>query len=126
MPHRLRKVRKQRGSRTHGWGRVGQHRGVLAIIRHNELHGDGSYGYNIWSALKEKFYCYMDKGNLRNVYRHLEYLRKVGLVDVGKSQLMKGAPARKVYTLTEKGRWLEEKYSKYLEVLYHHRAILGH
>jgi large subunit ribosomal protein L15 len=27
MPHRLRKVRKQRGSRTHGWGRVGQHRG---------------------------------------------------------------------------------------------------
>ncbi|KON28889.1 hypothetical protein AC480_03790 [miscellaneous Crenarchaeota group archaeon SMTZ1-55] len=28
MPHRLRKVRKQRGSRTHGWGQVGQHRGV--------------------------------------------------------------------------------------------------
>ncbi|MFQ6074908.1 MAG: uL15 family ribosomal protein [Candidatus Bathyarchaeia archaeon] len=27
MPHRLRKVRKQRGSRTHGWGQVGQHRG---------------------------------------------------------------------------------------------------
>jgi|SRR5271157_1013420 len=26
MPHRLRKVRKDRGSRTHGWGRVGQHR----------------------------------------------------------------------------------------------------
>lgn len=26
MPHRLRKVRRQRGSRTHGWGQVGQHR----------------------------------------------------------------------------------------------------
>ncbi|MFH1327519.1 MAG: uL15 family ribosomal protein [Candidatus Bathyarchaeota archaeon] len=26
MPHRLRKIRKQRGSRTHGWGQVGQHR----------------------------------------------------------------------------------------------------
>lgn len=26
MPHRTRKVRKQRGSRTHGWGQVGQHR----------------------------------------------------------------------------------------------------
>jgi len=26
MPHRLRKIRKKRGSRTHGWGRVGQHR----------------------------------------------------------------------------------------------------
>ena len=27
MPHRKRKVRKKRGSRTHGYGRVGQHRG---------------------------------------------------------------------------------------------------
>jgi len=26
MPHRLRKTRKKRGSRTQGWGRVGQHR----------------------------------------------------------------------------------------------------
>lgn len=26
MPHRLRKIRKKRGSRTHGYGRVGQHR----------------------------------------------------------------------------------------------------
>jgi len=26
MPHRKRKVRKMRGSRTHGWGRVAQHR----------------------------------------------------------------------------------------------------
>jgi len=27
MPHKKRKVRKKRGSRTHGFGRVGQHRG---------------------------------------------------------------------------------------------------
>jgi large subunit ribosomal protein L15 len=27
MPHRKRKLRKQRGSRTHGYGVVGQHRG---------------------------------------------------------------------------------------------------
>lgn len=26
MPHKLRKTRKLRGSRTHGWGQVGQHR----------------------------------------------------------------------------------------------------
>ena len=26
MPHKLRKIRKKRGSRTCGWGRVGQHR----------------------------------------------------------------------------------------------------
>lgn len=28
MPHKLRKTRKKRGSRTHGYGRVGQHRGA--------------------------------------------------------------------------------------------------
>ena len=28
MPHKLRKTRKYRGSRTHGWGRIGQHRGA--------------------------------------------------------------------------------------------------
>ncbi len=27
MPHKKKKVRKKRGSRTHGFGRVGQHRG---------------------------------------------------------------------------------------------------
>ncbi|MGD8566115.1 MAG: uL15 family ribosomal protein [Candidatus Bathyarchaeota archaeon] len=27
MPHAKRKIRKKRGSRTHGYGRVGQHRG---------------------------------------------------------------------------------------------------
>lgn len=28
MPHKLRKTRKKRGTRTVGWGTVGQHRGV--------------------------------------------------------------------------------------------------
>lgn len=109
------------------FGSIGQTKlKILAIIHHNELDDGASYGYNIWNALREKFHCYMDKGNLRNVYRHLEDLKKVGLIDIGKSQLMQGAPARKVYKLTEKGRGLEEKYSKYLEILYHHRAVLGH
>ncbi len=26
MPHKLKKTRKYRGSRTHGWGQIGQHR----------------------------------------------------------------------------------------------------
>jgi len=77
-------------------------------------------------SLREKFHCYMDNGSLRNVYRHLEDLKKVGLIDIGKSQRMEGAPARKVYTLTEKGRGLEERYSKYLGILHQHKAILGH
>lgn len=39
MPHKLRKTRKKRGSRTHGYGRVGQHRksgskGMRKVGRH--------------------------------------------------------------------------------------------
>jgi large subunit ribosomal protein L15 len=35
MPHRLRKIRKNRGSRTQGWGRVGQHRRTGSKGRRN-------------------------------------------------------------------------------------------
>jgi large subunit ribosomal protein L15 len=42
MPHRLRKIRKMRGSRTHGYGRIGQHRdagsrGCRKVGRHKHL-----------------------------------------------------------------------------------------
>jgi large subunit ribosomal protein L15 len=42
MPHKLRKTRKMRGSRTHGYGRVGQHRdagskGQRKVGRHKHL-----------------------------------------------------------------------------------------
>jgi len=41
-PHKLRKIRKKRGSRTHGWGQVGQHRkksvkGSRKVGRHKHL-----------------------------------------------------------------------------------------
>ena len=40
MPHKLRKVRKKRGSRTHGYGQIGQHRkgsrGERKAGRHKE------------------------------------------------------------------------------------------
>lgn len=41
-PHKLRKTRKKRGSRTHGWGQVGQHRkagvkGGRKVGRHKHL-----------------------------------------------------------------------------------------
>ncbi len=43
MATRLRKVRRQRGSRTHGWGQIGQHRasghkggvGVSGMLKHH-------------------------------------------------------------------------------------------
>jgi len=42
MPHKLRKIRKTRGSRTQGYGRVGQHRktgskGLRNVGRHKHL-----------------------------------------------------------------------------------------
>ncbi len=42
MPHRLRKIRKTRGSRTQGYGRIGQHRdsgskGARKVGRHKHL-----------------------------------------------------------------------------------------
>ncbi len=40
MPHKLRKIRKKRGSRTHGYGRVGQHRGG------GQRGGHGKAGFN--------------------------------------------------------------------------------
>ena len=40
MPHRKRKVRKKRGSRTHGYGRVGQHRAG------GQRGGHGHVGYH--------------------------------------------------------------------------------
>jgi large subunit ribosomal protein L15 len=35
MPHKLRKIRKKRGSRTQGWGRVAQHRRTGSKGRRN-------------------------------------------------------------------------------------------
>jgi large subunit ribosomal protein L15 len=42
LPHKLRKTRKMRGSRTHGYGRIGQHRdagsrGQRKVGRHKHL-----------------------------------------------------------------------------------------
>lgn len=41
MPHKLRKVRKKRGSRTHGYGQVGQHRKGSKGRRKAGLHKEG-------------------------------------------------------------------------------------
>jgi len=41
LPHKLRKVRKKRGSRTHGYGQVGQHRKGSKGGRKAGLHKQG-------------------------------------------------------------------------------------
>jgi DNA-binding PadR family transcriptional regulator len=90
---------------------------ILAIIYQNELRGITSYGYNIWTTLKKKFTCYIDDRNLRNVYRHLKDLNEVGLIEKGANQPAGNAPERRLYSLTDNGRQLKQKFSKYLEIL---------
>ena len=47
MPHRLRRTRKKRGSRTQGWGRVGQHRRTGSKGRRNPGRHKASWSYVI-------------------------------------------------------------------------------
>lgn len=51
MPHKDRKIRKRRGSRTYGWGRVGQHRD------HGRLGGRGKAGTHKhkWNQSQPKY-----------------------------------------------------------------------
>ena len=90
---------------------------ILAIIRHHELSGIVPYGYSIWLTMKDTFHLYLQKEDLRNVYRHLKELNKLGYIDRGETQFTKGAPGRRPYILTEEGRTLEDRFSKYLEIL---------
>jgi len=45
MPHKLKKTRKMRGSRTHGYGRVGQHRRPAAKNRRKAGRGKHLWSY---------------------------------------------------------------------------------
>ena len=90
---------------------------ILAIIHFNELSGTITYGYDIWKFLKERFHTYLDRGDLRNVYRHLKDLESIGLVTRGAHQKIKGAPKRQPYSLTEKGKEMKHKFTRYLDIL---------
>jgi len=90
---------------------------ILAIILHHELSGIPPYGYSIWLTMKDAFHLYLQKEDLRNVYHHLKELNKLGYIDRGEVQFTKGAPGRQPYILTEEGRTLEDRISKYLEIL---------
>ncbi len=68
MPHKLRKIRKTRGSRTQGYGRIGQHRdsgskGARKVGRHKHLwslvvasepHYFGKHGFTSPKSLHTK------------------------------------------------------------------------
>ena len=77
MPHKLRKTRKFRGSRTQGYGRIGQHRdsgskGHRKVGRHKHL----------WSLIVTKETGYFGKNgftSVQSLHRHVSAinLRKV-------------------------------------------------
>lgn len=54
MPHKLRKTRKMRGSRTHGWGKIGQHRG--AGCRGNRKVGRHKHLWSYVAAHEPKYF----------------------------------------------------------------------
>jgi len=90
---------------------------ILAIVYFNELRGTATYGYDIWRLLKDVFHSYLDEGDLRDVYRHLKELESFGLINRGIRQMVKGAPQRQPYFLTDKGRTLKDKFTRYLDIL---------
>jgi len=76
MPHRLRKIRKKRGSRTHGWGRVGQHRGG----GQRGGHGKAGFKKHKWTYVIKYEPDYFGKKGFTSP-KNLK--RKVNVINVG-------------------------------------------
>ena len=74
MPHGLRKTRKKRGSRTHGFGRVGQHRGQKGG------HGNAGFHKDRWTHVI-KFEP--DHFGKRGFTSPKSLRRKVNVINVG-------------------------------------------
>ena len=73
MPHKLRRVRKKRGSRTHGYGQIGQHRkgtkGKAGLHKHR------------WTYVTKYEPDYFEK---RGFTTHKAIGRKTNVINVGK------------------------------------------
>jgi len=74
LPTRLRKTRKMRGSRTHGWGQVGQHRKSGS---RGGVGRAGSMGHKFLSFYKEE----KEEGFVRKVPRPVGREVNVGELD---------------------------------------------
>ena len=74
MPHKLRKTRKTRGTRTLGWGRVGQHRKT----GQKGGHGKAGRHKHLWSYVLRHEPDYFSKKGFYSSRR-----RKVNVVNVG-------------------------------------------
>ena len=89
---------------------------IMAIIRHNCEEGVDSYGYTIWQTLKENFHIYLGDSDVRNVYHHLKELTELGYIL--RQESAEDDPTKKcLYTITEAGRGLENRYTPYLDII---------
>ena len=94
MPHKLRKIRKHRGSRTHGYGQVGQHRGTGK----KGGHGKAGRSKHKWTYIVKYEPDYFGKKGFTP--RGLS--RKTNVINVGEL----GELAKKVSAKKRKGKLL--------------------
>jgi threonine synthase len=71
---------------------------MLKIITEKE-----TYGYEIWSKLKQRQRLDLD---ISSVYQHLSELEKVGLIRRSKVERVLGKPERNYYSITDRGKAL--------------------
>jgi len=124
MPHKLRKLRKKRGSRTHGYGRVGQHRdagskGHRKVGRHKHLWSYvttyepnyfGKHGFTSpqslsrkektinlkkLNELSQKFSVEKEKGKLHLDLTSLGYTKLLGAGKISKALIVNVASCSK-------------------------------
>jgi len=95
MPHKLRKIRKRRGSRTHGWGRVGQHRAGGS----RGGHGKAGYHKHKWTYVIKYEPDYFGKKGFTSIK---SLRRKVNVINVGVLDEM----AEKLSKSKENGKFL--------------------
>jgi len=124
MPHKIRKLRKKRGSRTHGYGRVGQHRdagskGHRKVGRHKHLWSYvttyepnyfGKHGFTSpqslsrkektinlkkLNELSQKFSVEKEKGKLHLDLTSLGYTKLLGAGKISKALIVNVASCSK-------------------------------
>jgi large subunit ribosomal protein L15 len=109
MPHKLRKIRKTRGSRTQGYGRIGQHRdsgskGHRKVGRHKHLWSYittfepdyfGKHGFTSPQSLHRK----ENTINL-NKLEEIAQTPKINLTELGYTKLLGTGKITKPLTIT--------------------------
>ena len=124
MPHKLRKTRKMRGSRTHGYGRIGQHRdagskGHRKVGRHKHLWSYvvthepdyfGKHGFTSPQSLKRR----ENTLNIKQLNQLTAENNQVNLTGLGYTKLLGTGAITKSLTITVAAcsKTAEEKIKK--------------